>query len=312
MKRYRSYRDYLTGLFGEKVRKVMIDAGFTCPNRDGAKGAGGCTFCDVAGSGSSLIVSGLSVKEQVHHAIEQMQREHVKKFIAYFQAFTNTYAPVEKLRELYSAAIDHPDIVGLAIGTRPDCLSDAVLDLLQEFQQKTHVWIEYGLQSRHNSTLQRLNRGHTAEEFEDSVLRTKERGLLVTAHLILGLPHETPAMMMESAQLVIDLNPHGIKIHNLYLEEGMALTEEWRRGEFQMMEKRDYIYLVCDILEKLPPEMIVERLCGEPDPRRAIAPDWALQKAALLQELERELERRDSWQGKFYTVTPRHAEKVAE
>ena len=288
----------------------MIDAGFTCPNRDGGKGVGGCTFCDVAGSGSSLIVNGLSVQEQVHHAIEQMQRQHVKKFIAYFQAFTNTYAPVEKLRELYSAAIDHPDIVGLSIGTRPDCLSEAVLDLLQEFQQKTKVWIEYGLQSRHNATLQRLNRGHTAEEFEDSVLRTKERGLPVTAHLILGLPHETAEMMMESAQLIIDLNPHGIKIHNLYLEEGMAMTEEWRRGEFQMMEKKDYIKLVCDILEKLPPEMIVERLCGEPDPRRAVAPDWALHKAPLLQEIEQELERRNSWQGKCYTVTPHRVEEV--
>lgn len=300
MKRYRTYKDYLTDLFGEKVRKVMIDAGFTCPNRDGVKAEGGCTFCDEAGSGSSLIVSRFSVKEQVRHAIEQMKRDHVQKFIAYFQAFTNTYASVDKLRELYSAAIDHPDIVGLAIGTRPDCVSDGVLDLLQEFQQKTKVWVEYGLQSRHNQTLKRLNRGHTAEEFEDAVIRTQERGLPVTAHLILGLPHETPEMMMESAQMIIDLNPFGIKIHNLYLEEGMPMTEDFQRGDFKMIEKQTYIQLVCDILEKLPPEMIVERVCGEPNPQKAIAPDWALQKAPLLHDIQVELKCRLSWQGKFY------------
>ncbi len=300
MRRYKTYRDYLTKLYGEKVRKVMIDAGFTCPNRDGVRAKGGCTFCDVAGSGSTLIVSEISVKEQVTHAVEQMKRQHVKKFIAYFQAFTNTYAPVEKLRELYDAAIDHPDIVGLAIGTRPDCVSDAVLDLLQEFQQKTQVWIEYGLQSRHNQTLERINRGHTAEEFEDAVIRTKEHGIAVTTHLILGLPNETSEMMMESAQMIIDLNPHGIKIHNLYLEEEMAMTEEWRRGEFEMLDKETYIKLVCDIIERLPPEMIVERVCGEPNPKLAVAPDWALEKAPLLQEIDKELERRDTWQGKLF------------
>lgn len=309
MKRYNTYKDYLTGLYGEKVRKVMIDAGFTCPNKDGNRAFGGCTFCDAAGSGSSLIVSGLSVLEQVQHGIEQMKRDHVQKFIAYFQAFTNTYAPVEKLRELYAAAIEHPDVVGLAIGTRPDCLSDAVLDLLQEFQQKTQVWIEYGLQSRHNQTLEKLNRGHTAEEFEDAVIRSKERDIPVTAHLILGLPGETEEMMMESAQFVIDLNPHGIKIHNLYLEEGMPMTEAWRRGEFEMLSKEKYVELTCDIIEKLPPEMIVERVCGEPHPERAVAPDWALHKAPLLHEIEKELESRNSWQGKIYSSTL-NAEKV--
>jgi len=300
MKRYKTYREYLKGLFGEKVQKVYIDAGFTCPNRDGVKGVGGCTFCDVAGSGSTLIESGLSVAKQVEHGIEQVRQKDVGKFIAYFQAFTNTYAPVEKLKELYSAAIKHPQIVGLAIGTRPDCVSDAVLDLLNEFQQQVQVWLEYGLQTKHNQTLEQLNRGHTAEEFVEAVLRTQERGIPVTAHLILGLPGETPEMMIESAQLIASLNTHGIKIQNLYLEEGMKLTQDYKNGRFSIMDRETYIQLVCDILEILPPEMVIERLTGEPNPRSMVAPKWSLEKAALITAINRELEKRNSTQGKFF------------
>lgn len=301
MRRYKTYREYLKGLFGEKVQKVYVDAGFTCPNRDGVKGVGGCTFCDVAGSGSTLIVSGYSVAKQVQLGIEQVRQKDVGKFIAYFQAFTNTYAPVEKLKELYAAAIKHPQIVGLAIGTRPDCVSDAVLDLLNEFQQQVPVWLEYGLQTKHNQTLEQLNRGHTAEEFVEAVLRTQERGIPVTSHLILGLPGETFEMMIESAQLITSLNTHGIKIQNLYLEEGMKLTEDYKNGKFSLMDRETYIKLVCDILEILPPGMVIERLSGEPNPRSVFAPKWGLEKAALITAINRELEKRNSTQGKCFS-----------
>lgn len=302
MKRFRTYRDYLKELFGEKVQKVMIDAGFTCPNRDGTKGVGGCTFCDDKGSGSTLIQPNLSVSEQVNHGIQQVRQKDVSKFIAYFQAFTNTYASVDILRKLYSEALTHPQIVGLVIGTRPDCVSEAVLDLLNEFQEKTHVWVEYGLESSHNTTLSLINRGHSCEDFVAAVLRTHERNIPVTAHLILGLPHETGEMMMESAQLIASLNTHGIKIHNLYLEEGMPLTEDYRQCKFTLLDRQTYVGLLCDVLEILPPNMVIERLCGEPDPAKIVTPHWALQKAPLITAINRELEQRNSTQGKNYAL----------
>lgn len=308
MKRYRTYREYLKEAFGEKVQKVMIDAGFTCPNRDGVKGEGGCTFCDEAGSASTLVVSSLSVREQVSHGIRQCRQKDVRKFIAYFQAFTNTYAPVDRLRELYFAALDHPQVAGLSVGTRPDCVSEGVLDLLCEIQDSKPVWIEYGLQSKFNQTLEKINRGHTAEEFADAVTRTQERGLPVTAHLILGLPGETPEMMLESARFVAGFNPFGIKIHNLYLERGMPLTEEYQKKSFQLMSQKEYVRLVCDILEILPRETVIERLTGEPDPKKTVAPHWAVGKAALLTEIDRELKRRNSCQGKFASHKPDYAQ----
>lgn len=279
----------------------MLDAGFTCPNRNGAKSVGGCAYCDAQGSGSPLIPRGLSVPEQVRLGIERARQKGASKFIAYFQAFSNTYAPVQKLRSLYLQALENPDVVGLSIGTRPDCVSEATLDLLAEIQQKqTHVWLEYGLESAHNATLQSVNRAHTVEEFVETVERTHAKQLSVCAHIILGLPRETPAMMLETARLVASLKLHSIKIHFLYLEEGMAITEQYRQGKFQMLERSQYLKTVCDILEILPPQMVIERLTGDPDPKKLLAPKWALEKSALLQEIDRELERRNSFQGKLY------------
>lgn len=297
MKLYRTYRDYLIGLFGERVQKVMIDAGFTCPNRDGAKATGGCTFCDDDGSGASIIPRTLPVKEQLLRGIAMAKKNNVAKFIAYFQSFTNTYAPVETLSRLYRDALDHPEVVGLAVGTRPDCVSEAVLDLLTEINQTKKVWLELGLQSAHNRTLEFINRAHTVEEFTDAVERTQERSIPVSAHMILGLPFETPEMMMETARLIVSLKTHAIKIHYLYLEEGTAMTQQYRKGLFRVMEKETYLKLVCDILEILPPEMVVERLTGDPNPEKLVAPSWALEKAAILQAIEQELTRRGTRQG---------------
>lgn len=304
MKRYRTYSQYLKEQFGVKVQKVMIDAGFTCPNRDGTKAVGGCTFCDDDGSGSPLIRHSLPVREQVRLGIEHARKSGAAKFIAYFQSFSNTYAPVETLSRLYREALDHPDVVGLAIGTRPDCVSEAVLDLLAELSRQTRVWVEYGLQSAHNQTLELLNRAHTAEEFVDAVERTQRRGIPVCAHLILGLPHETPEMMIASARLIAALQTHAIKIHFLYLEEGMALAAQYRKGTFRLIEKETYLKVVCDILEMLPPQMVVERLTGDPNPKKLVAPAWALEKSQLLNAIDKELERRDSFQGKLYQPLP--------
>lgn len=278
-----------------------MDGGFTCPTRDGTLGLGGCVYCGKQGSGSGAHRSGFSIAEQVKAGIEMGQRRFkAQKFMAYFQAFTNTYAPVERLRALYDEALRYEEVVGLAIGTRPDCVPEPVLDLLEEYAHRTYLWVEYGLQSAHDRTLRFIKRGHTVAQFIEAVRRTKARGIPICAHVILGLPGETREEMMATADLVASLDLEGIKIHSLCVLQSTELAEMYQRGEFQLPTLEEYVSLVCDFLERLPPRMVIQRLSGEAPADLLVAPSWSLEKRAVLQKIEGELERRGTYQGRRY------------
>lgn len=310
-KRYRTFSQYLKETFGERVHKVTLDAGFTCPNRDGTLATGGCIYCDHRGSGAPSIDRTQSVTEQLEAGMAAVRRRYkADKFIAYFQAFTNTYAPLATLRRLYDQALAKDGVVGLAVGTRPDCLPDEVLDLLEEYTRDYRVWLEIGLESAHDRTLELVNRGHDVACFADAVKRaqgralslgtkggTKGRGLRLCAHVILGLPGETKEEMLETARTVAGLGLDEIKIHSLHVLRGTKLASMYRSGEVRLMTMEEYVGLVCDFLELLPPDMVIQRLMGEGAPDLLIAPDWSRQKMAVLEAIDEELERRDSHQG---------------
>ncbi len=300
-KRYYPFSRHLRETFGCRVHRITLDGGFTCPTRDGTLSLGGCIYCGERGSGSGAHRSGFSIAEQMIRGIEMGQRRFkAQKFMAYFQAFTNTYAPVERLRALYDEALRYEEVVGLAIGTRPDCVPEPVLDLLEEYSHRTYLWVEYGLQSAHDRTLRLIKRGHTVAQFVEAVKKTKARGIPICAHVILGLPGETREEMMATADLVASLDLEGIKIHSLCVLRGTELAEMYQRGEFQLPTLEEYLSLVCDFLERLPPRMVIQRLVGEAPADLLVAPSWSLEKRAVLQKIEGELERRGTYQGQKY------------
>lgn len=300
-KRYYDFKSYLRNRFGCSVYKLQIDAGFTCPNRDGSLGTGGCIYCD--GRGSKLRQAGPlpTVAEQIDmgKALYRKLRGAVK-FIAYFQTFTNTYGPYEKLKALYDEALSQEDILGLSVGTRPDCVDDRILDLFEAYAKRSHVWLEYGLQSMHTRTLRQINRGHDAEAFRRAVLKTVGRDINVCTHVILGLPGEKREEMMETARFVASLPIQGIKIHLFIALEGTVAGDLYKTGQIGMMEKGEYVSTVCDILEILPPEMAIQRLTADGYRDIFLAPDWCRKKLDVLNGIDRELERRDSYQGNKY------------
>lgn len=295
-KRYTDLRRFLQKRFGCRVHKITLDAHFTCPNHDGSKAVGGCIFCH-QGSGHSTVGT-VSIREQLERGKQYLRQRHkAEKFLAYFQRYTNTYASVETLRPLYEEALAVEDIVGLVVGTRPDCVPDPVLNLLQETATRTYVAIEYGLQSIHDRTLTRVNRAHGAAEFLDAVERTAGRGIHACVHVMLGLPGETRADMLETAQAIAHLPVDGIKIHLTYVLKHTALGEMYLRGEYRPMEMTEYVETVCDILEMLPPSMVIHRLTGDPPRHLLLTPQWSLQKWQVLNAIEVELSRRESCQG---------------
>jgi hypothetical protein len=298
-KRYNDLKSYWRNLFGCSVHKLQIDAGFTCPNRDGHVAAGGCIYCD--GRGSKLRQQGQlpSVTEQIASG-KKYYKPHASKFIAYFQTFTNTYAPVEKLRTLYDEALAQEDVIGLSIGTRPDCLGYDVVELLSGYAQKYHVWVELGLQSAHDKSLQFINRGHNFQQFLDAVASLAGRGLNICVHIIIGLPGENDAEVLITAQTLATLPINGIKIHSLLALEGTTLGEMYKKGNLVMISKEKYVSLVVDILAVLPPEMVIQRLTADGYRDIFLAPDWAMNKLDILNSINKELERRDSYQGKHY------------
>lgn len=305
---YRTFNSYLQEKFGTKVYRVPIDAGFDCPNRDGSRAFGGCTFCDERGSGAPTIKNALSVQQQLEVGIERIRyRYKAEKFLAYFQAFTNTYAPEGVLRALYDTGLNHPDVVGLCIGTRPDCLPDNVLDLLAEYNQKTFVWLEIGLQSAFNKTLDAINRAHSAEEFFDTIKRAKARGLNVATHLIFGLPDETQAEMMETVRQVSTCELDGIKIHQLCIYKGAPMEADYRRGKISVLDEDYYVQLVVDALELLPPEMVIMRLVAEGKKDELLAPEWSYDKFSTMDKINSELARRGSKQGLRFTANSNHS-----
>lgn len=302
MRRYRDYNSYLREIFGERVQKISLDAGLNCPNRDGAISDKGCIYCDGRGSGTGAwIKDGLSIDEQISREMEYIQRRYgAKKFIAYFQSFTNTYAPLPQLKALYEQALAHKDMVGLSVATRPDCVQREVLDLLSSYQEVHLVWIEFGLQSAHDATLIRINRGHDVACFERSVLLANEFGLNVCAHIILGLPGEDRKMMLETARFLSRLPVHGVKIHLLYVVKGTELARLYEDGDFSCLEREEYVEMVVDFLELLPPEMVVQRLTGDPVRSELVAPLWANEKSKNLGLIREALERRNTRQGRLF------------
>lgn len=297
-KRYNLFSERLKQLFGGRVHKISIDAGFGCPNRESGRSDGGCIFCEPGGSGSFGLERQLTVRQQVEAGKKVMARKYkAKRFMAYFQPFSNTFAPVERLRSLYDQALDVSDVVGLAVGTRPDCLADDVLDLLAEYQRRTCFWLEVGLQSSHDATLKTIGRGHDYACFLDALQRCRERGLMVCVHIILGLPGEGREQILETADEMARLKVDGIKLHLLHVLQGTVLGERYRAGEFSLLEKEEYVQLVCDVIERLHPETLIHRLTGDGPRDLLLAPLWSLKKWEVLNAIDAELARRDSRQG---------------
>jgi radical SAM protein (TIGR01212 family) len=298
--RYNDLNTYFRRIFGCRVQKITIDAGFSCPNRDGAISTGGCIYCNVRGSGTGANAKGLSVTQQLIQGKEALSKRYkAKKFIAYFQSFSNTYAPSEKLKRLYDKALKVDDVVGLSIGTRPDCVNEPILELLQGYVKNYLVWIEYGLQSVHDSTLAYINRGHDFKCFKNAVDATKDRGIKICAHVILGLPNEEKSHMLETAKAVADMGIDGIKIHLLYVVKGTKLAKLYDTGRYRCLEQQEYVDLVCDFLERIPKDMVIQRLTGDPHPEELVAPMWSLKKTETLALIRDTMGKRDSWQGKL-------------
>lgn len=278
--------------FGCRVQKISIDAGLGCPNREGRTGPGGCIYCNRLGSGTGAGTR-QSLEEQIEFGKGFLRRRYkAQKFIAYFQSFSNTYGPVEKLESLYGRALAVPDIIGLAIGTRPDCVPEEVLDMIARLSRETYVYMEYGLQSIHDRTLKRINRGHDYKAFLEALGRTRVRGIDVCVHVILGLPGETRADMLATARAVAGLDIQGIKIHLLYVSRGTALHEMFLRGEYQCLSLEEYIDILCDFLSALPAGMVVHRVTGDPHKDEVIAPLWSLDKQSVRDGIERKLKAR--------------------
>lgn len=301
-KRYNDFNTYLRDIFGCRVQKITIDAGFSCPNRDGKITTGGCIYCNDRGSGSGARARGLSITEQIVQGKEALAKRYkAKKFIAYFQAFSNTYAPIDRLKSLYEEALAVDDVVGLSIGTRPDCVDEPILALLQQYGINTLVWIEYGLQSAHDATLALINRGHDFKCFAQAVDATRNRGIKICAHVILGLPHENKEHMLATADAIAGLGIDGIKLHLLYIIKGTRLADLYGQGAYKCLEQQEYVDLVCDFLERIPPDMVVQRLTGDPHPQELVAPLWSLKKTETIALIQATMDARDSWQGKSVT-----------
>jgi len=301
--RYFSYNYYLKQRFGARVQKVSIDAGFTCPNVDGTVATGGCTFCDNRSFSPSRRLPRQGVAGQIDEGIARLKRRYdCDRFLAYFQPATNTYAPVERLRPLYEEALAHPKIVGMAVGTRPDCVPHDVLDLLEELGQRTFLSVEYGMQTIHNRSLDWMNRGHHHDAMRDAVARSRGRGFEICVHVILGLPGESRADMLATAREIARLQVDSVKLHNLYAVKNTPLAEQVQRGEVDLIERDEYVSVLVDFLELLPPTMLVERVSGDAPPDYFVGPSWCLDKPGVLNAIRDEFARRDTWQSKKYVA----------
>lgn len=296
--RVNTYGQDLLRRYGERIHKIALDAGFTCPNRDGTKGRGGCTFCNNV-SFSPAADSQLDIGTQITGAARAIAKgTRAKRFIAYFQAYTNTYADIQQLETMYLEALKHPGMVGISVGTRPDCVSDEVLDLLGSFQAKgLEVWLELGLQSAFDETLMRVNRGHTVAEYRQTAIAARDRGIPLCTHLIVGLPGEGEAHFHTSLDTVIDIGVDGLKLHPLHVVRHTILAHQWRRGEYQPLSRSDYIRIAADLIERTPHHIIFHRVTATASKAILLAPAWCSEKWNVLNGIEHELRLRDSCQG---------------
>ena len=297
-KRYHTYNYYLRHKYGKKVFKVPLNVNFTCPNRDGTKGVGGCTYCSNKMSGD---YAGNPVYE-IERQYDEVRQTLLKKWdnakcIPYFQAGTNTYAPLDVQKELFERALTLKDAVGLNISTRADCISDEIADMLYEISRKTNLEVEIGLQTIYDSTAEKINRCHTYEDFLKGYNMLYRRGINICVHIINGLPNETKDMMINTAQTVGALNPHAMKIHLLYIIKGTKMHEQFLNGEVRSLEKDEYVQIVCDQLERIPEDVVIERVTGDGVKEDLVAPLWSLKKFCVMNEIDKEMARRNSHQG---------------
>ena len=300
-KRYHSLNYFLRNKFGEKIYKISLDGGFTCPNRDGKVSKGGCTFCSARGSGDFAGSRILSITEQFEDRKKMMEKKWKDgKYIAYFQAYTNTYAPVEELTRKYEEALAQENVIALSIATRPDCLDEDVLDYLEELNKKIYLWVELGLQTVNDVTGRNFNRGYDLEVFDKSLKELQKRGIEVVVHTIFGLPGETKEDMLKTIDYVAHSGAQGIKFHLLHLMTGTKMVEQYESGELQLLSKEDYIDLICKGIAMIPEEMVVHRLTGDAPRQSLIGPMWSLKKWEVLNDIDKALVDNDIWQGKNF------------
>jgi hypothetical protein len=304
-RRYNSYADWFSTLFGRRVQKVSINAGFTCPNRDGTLGSGGCTYCNNEAFIPAYCTPDISVTEQLKRGIAFHRRRYrrAENFLAYFQAYTNTYAAIERLKSLYDEALSYPGVLGIVIGTRPDCISSDMLDYLAEISRDYFVIIEYGIESTNDDVLRHINRGHDFASSVRAVTETAGKGIYTGAHLIFGLPGESRAQIIDSAQTISALPLSSIKIHQLQLVRGTLTAEEYRNNpeRFDLYTLEEYLDLVIAFCERLSPSLMIERISGEVPPRLLDDPrDWHKRSNEIFSLFETMLESRDTWQGRLY------------
>jgi radical SAM protein (TIGR01212 family) len=287
------------------VQKISLNAGFTCPNRDGTVGYGGCTYCNNQTFNPAYCKTEKTVTEQLEEGKQFFARKYPEmKFLAYFQAYTNTYAELEELKRKYEEALSVPNVVGIVIGTRPDCMPDTLLDYLEDLNQRTFLVVEYGVESTDNDTLKRINRGHTFEVAEEAIRKTAERGIRVGAHIILGLPGETNEQLIKQAGVLSALPLTTLKLHQLQLIKGTRMAHEFETQpeDFHLYSADEYIDLVIDYVEHLRPDMVLERFVSQSPKELLIAPDWGLKNHEFTDKVKKRMRERDAWQGKKYEI----------
>ncbi len=298
---YQDFGSYLKEIFGCRVHKISLDAGFSCPNRDGTLSQKGCIYCNERGSGTGAWARGIPIAGQIEAARGFLEKRYkAKKFLAYFQSFSNTYAPVTRLEQVFEEALSQEKICGLCIGTRPDCVPDEVLCLLDSLNKKTFLMMEYGLQSACDKTLALINRGHNLKDFEQAAKKTKALGIRVCAHVILGLPGESRSDMQHTADFLGSLNIDAVKIHALYVVKGTGMEELYKDGGYKPLCRDEFVDAVCEFLERLPANTVIERMTGDPHPQELAAPSWALGgKAQLLADIRQAMVDRKTWQSRL-------------
>ena len=305
-KRYHTWNYALRQQFGEKIFKVPIDGGFDCPNRDGTVAKGGCTLCSVSGSGDMIVAPSDPLPLQFQKEIQLMHQKWptVDQYIVYFQNFTNTHAPVDVIRHRFEQVVNEKGVVGLSIGTRPDCLPDEVVNYLAELNERFYLWVELGLQTTFEETSTAINRAHDYQTYLDGVAKLRKHGIRVCTHLINGLPGETPAMMRENVRRTIqDSDIQGIKLHLLHLMTNTKMMRDYNEGHLQLMSKEAYVSVICDQLEMIPPEIVIHRLTGDAPFETIIGPMWSLKKWEVLNAIDAEMKRRNSYQGKYTVIS---------
>jgi radical SAM protein (TIGR01212 family) len=305
-KRFNSYSTYLNRKYGERVQKVTVDAGFTCPNRDGTVASGGCTYCNNESFNPGYNSADKSVTQQIAEGVEFLKRRYKsRKYIVYFQPYSNTYASLDRLRRLYDEALSHPEVIGLTIGTRPDCVDTGKISYLAELAQNYDITIEYGLESVKDESLKKINRGHDYQTYLDALKMTTGRGIKICTHIILGFPWENREDWLEEARILSELPMDFLKIHQLHIVRDTAMARQFEREKFKLLTYDEYISVLIAFLERLNPDIIIQRMFGEAPPHTLLAPRWGKRNSEALQRIECELIQHNTWQGKLY-ISPHH------